>query len=258
MTLAVEASRTSLQASLIYHPSYISHNHANRIAATVRHVLGAFLHDPHQKLASACRPSSQDLATIWQWNERCVSPVEDCVHHILETSLKAHAHREAIFSWDGSLSYGELDHLSSALARSLREVHNVGPEVIVPLLFEKSCWSVVAQVAVLRSGGCFVTMEPSWPEDRMSEILSEVKARVLLHSRQMSPKSTRLMLETNTSKDSGHLVPVQVNKELVEAMSGASDDRPDGNPSCRERSLGTDSRPDDAVWVIYTCELAFF
>lgn len=258
MSLAVEVSRTAFQASLLYHSSYISHNHAKRIAETVHHLLCAFLHDPHQLLGSVCGPSRQDLDTIWQWNERCVSPAEDCVHHILESSMEAHAHREAVFSWDGVLSYGELDRLSGALARYLREVHHVGPEVAVALLFEKSCWCVVAQVAVLRCGGYFVTLQPSWPEDRVSKILSEVDARALLHSWEVKPKVSRLMKQRSKSEAFEHMVAIQVNRELVEAMAGAADNRPEEPGSCRGRALGRASTPDDTAYVIYTCEFTSF
>lgn len=251
MSLAIETNRTSLQAHLIYRPSYISHSHAERIAETVHHVVGAFLQDPHRVLGSVCGPSNRDLDTIWHWNKRAVAPAEACLHDMLQVSMQAHADREAICSWDGVLSYGDLDGLSSTVARYLHEVHSVGPEVVVPLLFEKSCWSVVAQVAVLRCGGCFVMLQPSWPDDRVRDILSEVEAQVLLHSGEMKPKVTKWMLESSTNRGVEPMVAVQVDQELVDRDNKCETER---LGSCRGRAREPMLSPDNTAYVIYTCE----
>ncbi|XP_014550376.1 hypothetical protein COCVIDRAFT_31863 [Bipolaris victoriae FI3] len=53
---------------------------------------------------------------------------------------------------------------------------------MVPLCFEKSMWTVVAMLAVLKAGGAFVPLDPAHPRSRHDEILSQTKASVLLTS----------------------------------------------------------------------------
>lgn len=157
----------------------------------------------------------------------------------------SNADREAIYSWDGTLTYRELDRLSSALARHLRHVHHVGPEVVVPLLFEKSSCSVVSQVAVLRCGGCFLMLEPTWPDDRMHGILQEVDAHVMLHSIKFKSQVSRWLLDKRQNERAGHWKPSLITRGVVEAMSVIED---------TTEALDSGVRPGNAAYVIYTCK----
>ncbi|KAL9593659.1 MAG: hypothetical protein Q9219_007450 [cf. Caloplaca sp. 3 TL-2023] len=87
----------------------------------------------------------------------------------------------AICSWDGELTYTELDHLSLQLAYRLRTL-SVGPESMVPLLFEKSLWTVVAMIAVVKAGGAFVPLDPSHPKERLKVIIQEIGSTLLVCS----------------------------------------------------------------------------
>ena len=50
------------------------------------------------------------------------------------------------------------------------------------LCFEKSKWVVIAMVAVHKTGGACVLLEPSHPMNRLESILDDMKAKVLLAS----------------------------------------------------------------------------
>ncbi|MDI3292209.1 AMP-binding protein, partial [Polyangium sp. 15x6] len=77
------------------------------------------------------------------------------------------------------LSYGELEAQANRLAHHLRSL-GVGPEVRVALCVERSFDMVVALVGILKAGGAFVPLDPAYPADRLSLLLSEAQAPVLL------------------------------------------------------------------------------
>ncbi|PKK50430.1 hypothetical protein CI102_7607, partial [Trichoderma harzianum] len=60
----------------------------------------------------------------------------------------------SVQAWDGQLTYSELNHLSSILACRLVEL-GVGPNKLIPLCFEKSMWTMIALLGVLKAGGGF-------------------------------------------------------------------------------------------------------
>ncbi|MFI7500905.1 amino acid adenylation domain-containing protein [Streptomyces sp. NPDC049687] len=68
-----------------------------------------------------------------------------------------------------SLTYAELDARANALAHRLREL-GVGPERCVGIHLERSVEMVVGLLAVLKAGGAFVPLEPSWPARRIAEV----------------------------------------------------------------------------------------
>ena len=79
------------------------------------------------------------------------------------------------------MTYSQLNELSSAVARKLVDV-NVRPGVYVPLAFEKSLWTVVAALGILKAGGAFVPIDPNHPTNRLEKILSDLDAKVLVTS----------------------------------------------------------------------------
>ena len=84
---------------------------------------------------------------------------------------------------DGDLTYAELDALSSRLANYLSS-RGIGPEVIVPVCFEKSMMTIVSSLAVLKAGGAFVLLDISQPVARLKSIILQTNAKLALSSTQ--------------------------------------------------------------------------
>ncbi len=124
--------------------------------------------------------SREDFEQIQKWNEFLPSPVEKCVHHLFEEAAQERPHAEAVCSRDGSLTYEELDEHATLLARCLLR-HGVQVDSLVPLCFEKSMWSVVAMIAVLKAGAAFVPL-PCSPIERVETIMAQINPRVILTS----------------------------------------------------------------------------
>ncbi|PVH90162.1 acetyl-CoA synthetase-like protein [Periconia macrospinosa] len=122
-----------------------------------------------------------DFEKIWGWNSTVPKTMEQCVHKLIRTKAQTTPDAPAICSWDGEMTYGELDELSSRLAGHLVQL-GVKPEDMVPLCFEKTMWTVVAMLAVLKAGGAFVPLDPEHPKSRHEEILRQTDATLVLAS----------------------------------------------------------------------------
>ncbi|QNP74887.1 amino acid adenylation domain-containing protein [Streptomyces roseirectus] len=85
----------------------------------------------------------------------------------------------AVICADTTLTYGELDRRSDALARRLAAA-GVGPESAVGLLMERSADLVTAMLAVLKAGGCYVPLNDRYPVQRSHWILERTGAVLLL------------------------------------------------------------------------------
>src|SRR5258708_31706364 len=77
------------------------------------------------------------------------------------------------------LSYEELNGRANQLARYLRR-QGVGPGVRVGVCVERSLEMVVGLLAVLKAGGAYVPLDPDYPPQRLSFILEDSQALVLL------------------------------------------------------------------------------
>jgi amino acid adenylation domain-containing protein/non-ribosomal peptide synthase protein (TIGR01720 family) len=84
------------------------------------------------------------------------------------------------------LSFGALAALSGRIAARLR-ARDVGAEVRVPLLAERSLDLLIGLLAVLRAGGAYVPLDPELPRERLALLLADLGAPVLLTQRGLLP-----------------------------------------------------------------------
>ena len=85
----------------------------------------------------------------------------------------------AIISEVETLSYAELDVRSNQLARHLQGL-GAGPEIPVAICFERSVDLLVGLVGIAKSGGACVFLDPSYPPHRLTTMLREAGARLLV------------------------------------------------------------------------------
>ena len=109
-----------------------------------------------------------------------VSQAENhCVHDIILKQCRLYPDQIAVCSWDGNLTYGELDDLSSRLAYHLVEL-GVKPETFVLSCFKKSTWAIVARLAILRAGGAYISVNAGNPPSYLGSIICHTNSQVLV------------------------------------------------------------------------------
>ncbi len=141
--------------------------------------------DSQTKVADIDNFTAEDRQEIWTWNREMPTSVERCVREFFAAQVSIQFDALAVCAWDGEITYGELDHLSSKLAGHLVAL-GVKPDDIVPLCFEKSMWTIVAMLGVLKAGGAFLPLDSDLPENRYRDIFKQVGAHVLLTSAEHS------------------------------------------------------------------------
>ncbi|KAF4976734.1 hypothetical protein FZEAL_6649 [Fusarium zealandicum] len=242
LSLIVETGDTGLEemcVSIDYRTSTVSDGHATNVAATFNHILSELVRGPSRPLNQIGGISNRDLQQIWKWNESATQPSDKCLHEIFVGNAMAHPEREAIYSWDGSMSYGQLDDLSTRLAYHLTEL-GVGPEKMVPVCIEKSMWTIVVILAILKAGGCFVLLDPAHPETRLWNIIDETEASVLICS-PLTSKSRKLSQSARENRRQVTLLevkPALINNLPAPASSGYTD-----SPKVS---------PDNSAYIVFT------
>jgi amino acid adenylation domain-containing protein len=102
-----------------------------------------------------------------------------CVHQLIEARADECPHRIAVDCDGRTLTYRELDTEANRLAHHLIAL-GVGPETPVCVMLDRSLELLVALLGVLKAGGCYVPLEPSYPADRLSFMAGQTAAPVLL------------------------------------------------------------------------------
>nr|POF13490.1 nonribosomal peptide synthetase tes [Quercus suber] len=130
---------------------------------------------------NVCGPLDVEQVLQWNASEQQPTVVNACVHDLISETASKAPQQEAIFAWDGRCTYSELEQMSTDLAAHLHEL-GVEAESLVPICFEKSMWTVVAMLAIMKAGGAFVPINPDHPLARRQALVSGLKAPLMLAS----------------------------------------------------------------------------
>ncbi|GME24082.1 similar to nonribosomal peptide synthetase [Neofusicoccum parvum] len=206
-TIAVACTLTDsdILLSLGCRSSKIAPAHAQNIAATFAKVLDAVVHAPNVSVGRLDTLSEKDASAIQSWNSAAREPWDACIHSVISENAQQHPDSVAIQAWDGQLTYSQLDAAASRLAAHLKQFL-VGPEKMVPVIMEKSMWTIVAMLAVLNAGGAFIPLAPDAPLDRLQYQLADANATVAL----TSPKHEHVLRDS--------IQQVVVTASLIESL----------------------------------------
>jgi non-ribosomal peptide synthetase component F len=154
------------------------------VADTFSTAISSMLSSSHDTSIDSIRLTSHNaIEAIREWNSVAPMPCAPprCVHEIITDRARQDPLSPAISAWDGSVSYHELEDLSTQLALILI-ARGVGAGALVPLCSEKSMWVVVSMLAILKAGAAYVPLDVRWPATRQFEVLAQTQANVMLAS----------------------------------------------------------------------------
>lgn len=231
LVVNVEVWDSSVELQLCHWTDKISDSQARNIASTLDEILTSIatcdLAVPTGELRTLSDHCSEQLVS---WNNAEPEFLDECVHHVFEHNARQRPDETpAIDAWDARFTYLELDAVASQLAQHLVSL-GVRPDTYVPLCFQKSAWTVVAMMAVLKAGGAFVPLDPTYPPERINFIVHNVDAKLILCSSSLTHKFEALGLST-----------LAVGPETVARL-----------PDQLEGSLQVQVRPSHPAYIIFT------
>ncbi|WP_267615377.1 non-ribosomal peptide synthetase [Gordonia bronchialis] len=105
-------------------------------------------------------------------------PVEH-LSRLLCSAVDSEPHRAAICDGDTVLTYRELDTAANRLARLLID-HGAGPETFVAVALPRGVDWMVTLWAIARTGAAWVPIDPDYPVTRITHMLTDSGARLLI------------------------------------------------------------------------------
>jgi len=113
-------------------------------------------------------------------------------HEFIEDQVERTPNALALTLGPEQISYRELNSRSNRLAHFLRE-EGVGPESLVGVYLDRSFDSVTSLLAILKSGGTYLPLDPKFPKERLAFMLADSEVSLVLsHSskRENLPETT--------------------------------------------------------------------
>lgn len=174
-------------------------------------------------------PAHQRAALARQQLPEGVRP--KLLHEIFEAKVDEQAQAPAIFCRDLCSSYAEVEAKANSLARALRE-GGLETGALVGLYLQRSQWPLIAILAVLKAGAAYVPLDPSHPDTRVRDILTDAQITTVI---------TELDLSGADALVSRELI-------IIDSAQGAHWDYPSTRISAQ--SIGLE--PHHLCYVLYT------
>ncbi|GAA2412904.1 hypothetical protein GCM10010433_10030 [Streptomyces pulveraceus] len=121
-------------------------------------------------------------AHVAAYNDTAENLPEGALHALFAAQAARTPEAVALVREDRRLTYRELDGAANALAHRLVS-DGVRPGDAVGLLFDRSFAYVITVLAVLKSGGVYVPLDPRQPGERLAWILGNTGATLLITDR---------------------------------------------------------------------------
>ncbi len=138
---------------------------------------------------------------LQSWNATTVAyPPDLLLHQLVAAQVARTPDAIALAFEDQQLTYAALDARANQLARHLQSL-GVGPDALVAVALERSLNLVVALLGVLKAGGAYLPLDPSYPKERLAFMLSDSQAAVLLTTQEQRTKNKEQKAENQYPHD---------------------------------------------------------
>jgi aspartate racemase len=146
-----------------------------------------------------------------EWNDTAKPyPADRCIQDLIEERVEKSPQAIAIEDGSRRITYDELNRRANQLANFLRK-KNVGPEVPVAVCLKRSPELLIALLGVLKAGGACVPLDPDYPSERLSHILRDSHAPIVI---------TQPKLLSTTEKTEAEVINLEAIANVLASESG--------------------------------------
>jgi len=230
LSLFIEIKPGELTASFEYNTDLFENATITRMLGHFSNLLEGVVANPDQRLSDLPLLSeAEQHQQLVVWNDTQTEyPKDLCIHQLFEAQVERSPDATAVVFENQQLTYRELNNRANQLAHYLQKL-GVAPDVLVGIYMERSLEMVIGLLGILKAGGAYVPLDPSYPKERLSFMLSDSQASVLL---------TQQKLVAALSEHQTRVIYLDDYQKLTASES--------------EENLVSGVKPENLAYVIYT------
>jgi len=167
--------------ALEYNTDLFSSQTIERIATHFETLLRSAAENPERQVINLCMLEAREHQRLLdEFNDTAKDyPQAFSLTDLFEAQVKRIPEALAVVGESERLTYAELNLRANRLARHLKSL-GVRQETPVGICVERSPELIVSLLAVLKAGGTYIPLDPAYPVARLTFILEDSRAKVLL------------------------------------------------------------------------------
>ena len=186
--LDVREAGEELILNWFYNPELFETSSIERTARNLQTLLSGIARSFDQRLSTLPIISEEEKRRILvEWNQTaCAYPRDKCLHELIEVQAERLPEATAAIYGNDRLTYRDFNARANQVAQYLRSC-GVRPNTKVAVCLRPSFDFAIAVLAVLKSGGACLPMDPTYPPQRLTYMLQDAQAHILITSQETLP-----------------------------------------------------------------------
>ena len=189
----VTEKNNALSISFLYNTDLFDDATIHRWLSHLQLFCEAIAADPDQRLTQlAFLSDAEKHRLLIEWNDTKMEyPRDSTIHYLFEAQVKRTPEAVAVICDDQQITYAELNRRANQLAGHLRDA-GLNRNGLVGICVERSLEMIVGLLAILKAGGVYVPLDPSYPQERLSFMLEDSRAAVLITQERLLSRLPKL------------------------------------------------------------------
>ncbi|RCJ27418.1 non-ribosomal peptide synthetase [Nostoc sp. ATCC 43529] len=227
--LSMFESQDGLTGCLEYNTDIFDATTISKFINNYQNLLENIIANPQQRICelSPLAPAEQEQL-LFNFNQTSAEYKDVCLHELFEQQVEVSPNSIALIHQSDKLTYRQLNYQVNQVANYLQK-QGVTKETLVAICLERSIDIVVGILAILKAGGVYIPLDPSYPVERLNFMLSDSQASILISHKQILEK---------LSLSSHKIVCLDIHKDEISQQSP-------------ENPINI-SKPEHLAYIIYT------
>lgn len=231
ITFYVAETTHGLQVSVEYCTDLYREETIVRMMAHFKELLGSIVKAPDQRIGILPMLSGAEVHQLLEkFNDTQTGyPQDKSITDLFEEQVAKTPQSIALIFEEQELTYQDLNKKSNQLARYLSS-KGVKKETLVLICIERSQEMIVGILGILKAGGAYVPIDPAYPPDRISYMLDNTGASIIITSKESRSKLQSI----------GDIEMIELDSDWSDITVQSADNLP------------TEVEPHQLAYVIYT------
>jgi len=180
LILDADVNETQISFHLQYNTGLFMADTAGRFSRYIKNIISNVLSDPETVLSELEYLDESDREILSAFNDTAYPYKHtDSIVQMFERQVEKTPESTALIHENEELSYRELNKRANRLAHYMLN-SGVKPGSLIPLCIDRSFDMVIAVLAILKTGGAYVPVDPEYPEERIAYMLQDTAASYVL------------------------------------------------------------------------------
>jgi amino acid adenylation domain-containing protein len=188
LELTVQELGAYLSIQVVFNSDVYEQEMVERLLRHYKQLLKAVLENPLEKIARIeylSQAEKQEL--LFNFNDTEVTyPKNKTIIDLFKEQAVKVPNAIALVIEDRKLTYRELHEQSNQLAAYLQKNYAIKPNDLVGIKLDRTEWMIIAVLAVLKSGGAYVPIDPAYPQERIDYMEQDINCKVCIDSTELN------------------------------------------------------------------------